>query len=422
MRAPTAFVLIASLCFAGPSFADGAFPDELSVYLPGNAPNRIMLGATFGLVITEDSGANWRFVCEYFITRNQSDIVNFYKLGSDGAVLAISLVHLWRTTDGGCTWTQASGSVSSLAVTDAFIDPNDPTFVVAIGSNATGSGLYPSHDGGLTFGPAIYGPTPSLLVSIEIASTQGTIYATQVDASNNSYLLKTADSGGHWTRQQLPVSTGTQPRIMAIDPADANKVYLRLFNFGASTDEVAITTNGGLTLTTPIALSGTTTYLSSFLRAADSSVYVGTTNGDLYVEAPGATTFTRRSGPLTRCLGQRPGSSRIYACGDGSVDGYNLGYSDDGATTFQPLMSFRQIAGPLTCPAVNDTCASWYALLLQTLGSGPDGGTPGGTTNRSGSSHCGGVGIGGALASVLARVFRRRSRHHPSGARKRRQA
>ena len=399
------FVCVTAICFAGRAFADGAFPDELSVYLPANAPNRIMLGTNFGLVISEDSGQSWRFVCEFFITHNQSDIVNFYKIASDGAVLAVSLVKLWRSTDAGCTWTLATGSVSSLFVTDAFIDPNDPSFVVAVASNATGSGLYPSHDGGLTFGAALYAPTPAPLVSVEIASTPGVIYATQFDAASNGYLLKSTDAGANWTRQQLPVPSGNQPRIIAVDPTDANKVYLRLLSFGASTDGIAITTDGGRTLARPITLSGGTNYFSSFLRAADGTLYAGTTNGDLYVQAPGDTTFTMRVGPRTRCLGQRPGSSRIYACGDGSADGYNLGYSDDGARTFQPLMSFTQIAGPLTCPAVNDACASWYALLLQTLGGGTDGGTGVGP-KPTGGSHCSAVGAGEALALLLVRLLR----------------
>jgi len=399
-----------ALCFEGFAFADGAFPDELSVYLPANAPNRIMLGTNFGLVISEDAGQSWRFICEFFITRNNSDIVNFYKIGSDGAVLAISLVSLWRSTDGGCSWTLAGGSVSSLNVTDGFIDPNDPRFVVAVAASASASGLYPSHDGGLTFGPALYTTSSARVISVEIASTSGIIYGTQVTGAGDAYLLKSTDSGAHWAQLSLPVSSGTQPRIIAVDPADANKVYLRLLNIRTQDDAIAVTTDGGNTLTTLITLPGGTNYFSSFLHAADGTLYVGTISGDLYAEAPGETAFTRRAGPLTRCLGQRPGSSRIYVCADAVHDGFNLGYTDDGAHTFHPLMSFTQIAGPLTCPAVSEVCASWYALLLQTLGVGADGGTGTGP-QPSGGSHCSGVGAGGLLGLLLV-LHRWRSRRN----------
>jgi len=404
---------MAFVCFAPPAFADGAFPDELTVSLPAGAPNRIIIGTNFGLVVSEDGGQTWRFVCELFITSSTAELVNFYKVASDGALFAVSAVHLWRSSDVGCSWTRAGGTVDSLNVSDAFVDPSDSTFVVALASSRLGneSGIYPSHDGGRTFESPLY-TTPDVLTGVEIASSAGTtLYATQVQrigTAGNAYLLKSTDRGAHWTQQLLPVPPGTLPRIAAVDPVDANKVYLRLLR--APNDAIAITTDDGRTLSSSVTLSSGTDYFSSFLRAGDGTLYVGTIGGDLYAQAPGETLFTRRIGPKTRCLGQRPGSSRIYACGDWLLDGYNLGYSDDGARTFQPMMSFTQIAGPLTCPAVNDFCYSQFILLQQTLGVGLDAGTPGGGRGPTSSgSHCSSVGGGAVLALLLAHFFRRRS-------------
>jgi len=408
MRIARRAVCLSLMCFAGRALADGAFPDELSVYLPVNAPQRIMLGTNFGLVISEDDGQNWRFVCELYITNTGLDQVNFYKLAPDGAVYAISFFHMWRSADGGCSWTQSGGSVASLALTDAFIDPNDATFVVAIASSPTTAGIYPSHDNGVTFGAALY-TTTDRLTSIEISrSNPNVIYAVQVHAPSASgpgiaYLLQSVDRGMSWTSHQLNVPSGTEPRIMAIDAEDANTVYLRLLTLSAQTDAIGITTNGGNTMTVPLTLSGV--YFSSFLRAPDRTLYAGTAGPDLYIRSPGATIFTQRTGPRTRCLGERLGTTRIYGCGDAFLDGYNLGYSDDGAQTFQPILRFIQIAGPLTCPAVADFCASQYQLLLQTLGVGaPDGGSPtstGPTPSPSGGSHCSSVGAAGSSAGTV---------------------
>ncbi len=44
--------------------ADGAFPTGMSVLLPAGAPQRILVGTTFGLVLSEDAGATFRYVCE----------------------------------------------------------------------------------------------------------------------------------------------------------------------------------------------------------------------------------------------------------------------------------------------------------------------------------------------------------------------
>ena len=267
---------------------------------------------------------------------------------------AITYVNLWRSPDGGCSWTRATGSIGSLSVNDAFVDPNDASFVLAIATNAsvTASAIYPSHDGGLTFGPPLY-ETSDRLVGIEFArSTRGVIYATQVHpatSAGGAYLLRSDDSGANWSKQALTVSSATEPRIAAVDPEDANKVYLRLLALGdpPGKDSIAITTDNGKTLNVVASLSTGTNFFTSFLRAKDGTLYAGTTSADLYVMPPGATSFTKRTGPRVGCLGQRPGELRIYACADAFVDGYSLGYSDDGAQTFQRLMTFTQIADQL---------------------------------------------------------------------------
>ena len=407
------FVVLA--CLAGPALGDGAFPDVLSVYLPASSPNRIMLGTNFGLVISDDGGQSWRFICELFITTSGADLVNYYKVGSDGSIIAVTYVNLWRSSDGGCSWTRGSGSVASLDVADAFIDPNDPTFVLAIATDASGSGIYPSHDGGLTFGTAVY-HTPDLLTGVEIAqSDPKIIYATQVHPATGptggAYLLKSVDRGATWSSQLLQISSATTPRIAGVDPADATTVYLRLLALTASTDALAVTTDDGKTLRTMVTLTGST-YFTSFLRAGDRTLYAGTSSADLYVEPPGVAAFSKRVGPRARCLGQRPGTSRIFACGDSFLDGYSLGYSDDGANTFTPLMKFTDIVGPLTCPAVKNACDVQYQILQQTLGVTDAGAPPdaGNVTPKPRGSHCGTVGGSGsaALAGLLAWLASRR--------------
>ena len=398
-------LVIASL--TGVAHANGAFPDEFSVHLPAGSPHRILLGANFGLVISEDDGATWRYVCEPYVVGASANAI-LYQLAPDGVMLAASLGYLTRSADEGCTWTHGGGSVSGLNLTDFFVDPNDPTFVLAIAFGLNGSAIYPSHDGGLTFGAALY-TTPFFLTTIEIAaSTPGVVYATLSSSTTDGglggpSLLRSADHGATWSSYSLDVPPGTEARIAAVDPEDANTVYLRVLT--SQTDALAITTDGGKTLSPPaVSISGTV--ISAFLRAGDGSVYVGTPGGDLYVRPPGATSFTRRPGPRLRCLGQRPGTSRIFACGDAFIDGFNLGYSDDGGQSFKPLLRFNllppqrlvgpapreglatqtlgpaEISGPLTCPPVPQACAAHWTLLQTTLGILPDAGQPdgGGTT------------------------------------------
>jgi len=138
----------------------------------------------------------------------------------------------------------------------------------------------------------------------------------------------------------------------------------------------------------------------------------------LYVRGPGQSTFTRRNSPHLRCLGQRPGSSRIYACGDMLLDGFSLATSDDGGLTFQKLMSFTELLGPLTCSSVHTACAAHWDRIQLVLGiTTPDAGQPdagrsdGGTTPTSGGSHCSSTGGDGPGWMILLLLGLRR--RHP---------
>ena len=116
--------------------ADGAFPDEFSIHFPPDAPNRISIGANFGLLVSEDDGLSWHYACEPWIVAGSNaalanNSVSFYQVTRDGAYLATS-VNLTRSSDVACTWPISTGAVAGQRVADIFPDPNDASFVLAI--------------------------------------------------------------------------------------------------------------------------------------------------------------------------------------------------------------------------------------------------------------------------------------------------
>jgi photosystem II stability/assembly factor-like uncharacterized protein len=374
------YLALAALALPSTAWANGAFPDEFSIHFPASAPHRILVGANFGLLVTEDDGATWRYACEPWICEGSSAAlgqynVAFYQLTADDVILAQSK-NVVRSEDDACTWPISTGAISGQVVTDLFADPNDATFVLAIVVTATGSSVLPSYDGGKTFvEPPLY-ETSELLTGIEISRTlPRVIYAASVPQSGTgATLLRSDDSGMTWNPTPITIPTGTEPLIAAIDPADANTVYFRVV--GALTDSIWITTNAGQDFDTSLTING---QFNAFLRATDGTLYAGELAGVLHVRAPGATSWTSHSAPHFRCLGQRTGTSRIFACGDMGIDGFSVGYSDDGGATFHPMMSFTDLLGLLTCPAVADNCQAHWQRIQGVLGITPtDGGTGGG--------------------------------------------
>jgi photosystem II stability/assembly factor-like uncharacterized protein len=407
-----------------PAVADGAFPDEFSIHFPPNAPDRIIVGANFGVMVSEDRGATWRYACEPYVTTGSASSLSqinviYYQVTSDGAVLADSTNGaVTRSADVGCSWPMSGGSIAGLLVTDVFPSPTDPAFVLAITATPTGSSLWASHDGGKTFdSPALY-TSNVLLTGIEIArSAPAVVYAT-LSGPAVAKLLRSADAGQTWATYDLPMlppppgqqgAITPQPRILAVDPDDANIVYLRLL--GPPYDAIAVVTNGGQTVEVALTISGV---FSAFARTSDKALYAGTSYGDLYVRPPQGAFAAPTKGPRLRCLGQRPGTTDLYACGDMFQDGFSVGVSHDGGRTFQKVMKISELLGPLTCAAVQNACADHWARIQVVFGA--DAGTPpaadgGGGAPPSRSGHCASAGAGalGSLA-LIAFALRRRGR------------
>jgi uncharacterized protein (TIGR03382 family) len=387
--------LLAAVALVPQARADGAFPDEFSIHFPASAPHRIQVGANFGLLVSEDDGATWRYACEPWVTEGSSssltqDNVSFYHLTADDSMIALSR-EITRSEDDACTWPPSGGVIVGKPVADFFPDPTDPTLVLAVVIDVSGYYIVASHDGGKTFvDPAIYTST-GLITGVELArSTPGVIYVTSISSSGNvATLARSDDHGAHWTPHPMTVPAGTEPLIMGIDPEDANTVYLRVSN-GGLYDSLVITTDGGQTFDTSLVVSG---QFSAFLRATDGSLYLGELAGKLHVRAPGATTFTSGPGPHFRCLGQRSGTSRVFACGDMGLDGFSVGYSDDSGQTFHRMMSFVDLLGPLTCSPVATACVDHWQRIQGVLGIGPapDGGTGPGPDAGTGTPDAGTV-------------------------------
>jgi hypothetical protein len=427
---------VVAAIFAGalPARPNGAFPDEFSIHFPPGAPNRILVGANFGLLVSEDNGASWRYSCEPWIVAGSSAAVNpeasviFYQVTSDGALLA-DAVNITRSGDNACTWPTSPG-IEGTIITDLWASPADPSLVFVTAAVSNGSYIVASHDGGKTFNPTrLYDTsltsaddhTGDVITGLESSrSLPSRVYATKVSTTGSTATLLRNDNSGAggeptWVSTTIGAGANTQPRILTIDPADEKTVWIRLS--AGITDAIAVTTDSGATFSVPLQIRG---QFSSFLRATDGTVYAGTSGGELYIRPPGAIAF---NAPLTgkphfRCLGQRFGEpKRIYACADGVVDGFNLYSTDDGGQTFTGVMKFTQIQGPLACGPVDSNCQAHWQRIQSVLGIGSPvtdagtggGGGGGGGSGGPGGGSCASLGVGaGASLILLAFALRRR--------------
>jgi hypothetical protein len=346
---------------AAPARADGAFPDSQNILTPESLADEILLATNFGLVLSSDGGQTWTWTCE----QSQNSFATLYQIGPPpgNRLFATSGLGLIYSDDRSCSWSVAAGLAPGSTVSDFFPDPGDAGRVLAVAAVPEDAGIIyqvlQSADGGATFGPEpLYTAASGDVISgVEISrSTPATVYLTLTSGPSHApKLAQSTNSGASWQVRelsaQLPPGTSFI-RLIAVDPTDAQKVFLRIRSQGdgGTSEAVAVTSDGGATASTPLTFPGGV--LSAFTRLPSGTIVlgavVGTTNV-AYTSVDGGSTFqpVASAQPSFRALSAR--GATLFVVADNQADGYAVGTSTDLAKTWTPLMAYQDIQAIETC-------------------------------------------------------------------------
>jgi photosystem II stability/assembly factor-like uncharacterized protein len=293
-----------------------------------------------GVYKTTDGAASWYTVnsglpigsgagacCSSAVVIDPRDSNTLYVPNQSGA--------LFKSTDGGSSW-NASGlipGVQSLA-----IDPRNSSTIYA----ATGSGVYRSTDGGITFNP--YSQARAIPVRSLALDPQrsGTIWA----GGFSNGLFKSADAGMTWLRY-TDFGAGLIQAALAIDPQNPSILYV-----GNGDDEC-------LAATISKSVDGGTSWMENWRAGFDclwtlvidpqtpGTVYAGsgdygvikTTDGGstwnvMSFGLPG-TTSTGPGAPTATALAIDPRNTRTLFAGLAGVELYDYGAGTFGAGIFK---------------------------------------------------------------------------------------
>jgi photosystem II stability/assembly factor-like uncharacterized protein len=195
-----------------------------------------LLGAT-----SVDANADWRFVNRLAIHPTHTAVLLAGTTHIDGDRGAI-----FRTADGGATWTK----VAAMKALDIAFDPADPANAVAGLDDGT---LAYSRDGGFSWtrtAPLVANPSgrgDTARAEIAFARSQpGLVYAS-VD-NEKGEVWRSGDSGATWTKLATPGHLGVQgdyDNAIWVDPFDANHVVVggldiyQSFDAGATFNKVS---------------------------------------------------------------------------------------------------------------------------------------------------------------------------------------
>lgn len=288
---------------------DQAKPDTVWVGT-GETWVRNSVGVGRGVYKSTDAGQSWKSmglddterIAKVIVHPKQSDTVYVCALG-----------HLWnandergvfKTTDGGKTWSKTLFVNADTGCADLAVDPQEPETLYAamwqvrrlphfFTSGGPGSGLFKSSDGGKTWSKSTRGLPEGDLGRIGIAvapSRPGTVYA--LVESKETGVYRSDDGGESWRKPMVgasPFVVRARPFYFSnieVDPADHQRLYVPSLY-------LSVSTNGARSFDT-LGLAGGVhpDHHALWIDPKDPQHLVLATDGGVYISRDRGTSFT----------------------------------------------------------------------------------------------------------------------------------
>ncbi len=216
----------------------------------GEANNRQSSSWGDGVYRSLDGGAKWERM-GLAETRHIGRIVVH---PTDANIVYVAAAgHLWgsnaergvfKTTDGGATWTKALYRDEHTGAIDIVMDPGDPNVLFAamyqrqrkgwgFNGGGPGSGIFRTTDGGATWTELKNGlpPGDKGRIGLAISPHDPRVVYAIVEAEQGG-LFRSSDGGSSWDRLTMMNPRPMYYSRIVLDPRDANRVYLLGSNRG----------------------------------------------------------------------------------------------------------------------------------------------------------------------------------------------
>jgi hypothetical protein len=452
MRRFAAVVALSLLAGGGTALANGRPPGTSTIVFEKGNDQNIISGQTFGLLVSQDGGTTWQWMCESAVGYSgQYDPI--YSYGASGTVFATTFRGLKAMRDRcsfdpveatGCTPGDGSADFCALEhddkctfVSTNTLDSSSDVFYAA--ADPSDGQVYESTDDGMTF-PLVAAPGQNndWWESIAIApSNSQIIYLAGYRLENGNpkqfLMLGSTDGGANYMPlpglADITSASNSIMDIVAIDHADPLTFFVTVtvedkIHFG-----LWKTVDGGQHFTEVLQLADR---MAAALRSNGDLVVGTATSGTQVSHDKGVNWSPVTGAPHINCLSENS-AGELWACtanfGSMSIP------SDDAAimkttdlVTWTKVLRYQDITGPVTCPSgtkQQDCCvAQQWCIVRDQLGvvanvtdcalASGDGPPAADVTPPKGKGCCdtgGGAPAGSlALGTVVAMLVSRRRR------------
>ncbi len=388
---------LTSFGISQPARANGRFPQAQAILtVPSGDGSTVFLRTTFGILLSRDAGASWRWICErtlgYGGTWDPPIAVT-----RDGR-LWVGLERGLVSTIDGCA-VETSAELDGEQLVDLTTDAKGETLWALTGAPDKRGAVW----GRLTSPGSVWtklGLLPDDIhpMTLEVApSNPSTMYVTAQPYGTVRGWLWRSDDGGKTFRVAKNDLAHTGPLFIAVvDSKDANRVVLRHLHTTGST--VLVTTDSGKTFRETLSME---TAMFGFTKGADGkTLYAGSGRpaDGIFRSTDRGEHFERVSNHGVLCLHDAPGG-RLFICENPfTLGGSAIAVSLDRGRTVSSLATFADVRGPVACAAAPSLCeGAWPETLAQFLPreAGPPPATSAAPSRTSDA--------GGPVAAVAAR-------------------
>ncbi len=361
-----ATTLLALTAIRSPVAANGRFPNATQLVASPADPKHFLLRTTYGVIQTFDNGGTWAWSCERAVGYSGAFDPAFAISGT-GAVLAGLSDGLARSGDRGCEWARQP-SLAGKYVIDLAVDPRNAMRVVGVTAGERAS-VIESIDGGATWLTVSELDADVRAETLDATASDGQrLYVSGALSGdpNNGVLLRSDDGGRTFKRHLIELRGGAAPFIAAVDPTNADVVYLRINvsdrpDGGVGTDHLVVTTDGGGSFRN--AATATGQMLGVALSPDGSKIAYGGPRDGLLVASTSDFALRRVGSHSARCLAWR--SEGMYVCVPEGELGFTVGLSTDDGASFRRFYTVTKVT-ELKCAASTSTgamCpADWPAI------------------------------------------------------------
>lgn len=389
--------LVATLfAFSGQARAHGRPPLIGQVAFHPDDPDFVVARATWGLVLTEDGGESWRWMCAAVMGTDPTREDPVIRVMPDGAILAGNFSGIWRSTPERCDWEQPDPAVTDVFTIDLDVRPSEPGTVFAlITSGIDSDQLFRSDDMGRSWSEVSALQELVLMERVRLAPSDptrvylsGAIPNDPESMGRRAFFFRSDDAGETFTETELPLLDGERnAHLLAVDPSDPDRALVHMTR--RATDDrpqrLLLTEDGGATfrlVMEALELSG-----AAFSPDGSQAWATARTTDGLFRSDDGGATFTQLTGGNFPCVGHD--GTRLWMCVDELRDDYAMARTETGDTIDRVLVfdMIRQLPDCPRCSQVGYVCPEWFPDLAYDLRldgvTAPDGGMTGAPRDAS---------------------------------------